>query len=115
MVLVVFRSVLRAEAGEAYARTAERMERLAAGMPGFISFKTFAAPDGERVALAEFESESGKNGGFVATATWVVRGSVGHWGHLHERTNGYRAKLDVRPVDGAWKIAGLELLQEERL
>lgn len=67
------------------------------------------------IELIELEAVPGEDGGFVAEATWVVRGSVGHWGHLHERTNRYRAELDVRPVDGAWKIAGLELLQEERL
>ena len=69
----------------------------------------------KEIELTDLEAEPGDDGGFVATATWVVRGSVGHWGHLHERTNRYRAELDVRPVDGAWKIAELELLQEERL
>lgn len=67
------------------------------------------------VELTELEARPGKGGGFVTTATWVVRGSVGHWGHLHERVNRYRAELDVRPVDGAWKVTELELLQEERL
>jgi len=67
------------------------------------------------IELTEFEAEPGDGGGFVATATWVVRGSVGHWGHLHQRTNRYRAEFDVRPIDGAWKVAELELLQEERL
>ncbi len=67
------------------------------------------------IELTELEASPAKGGGFVATATWVVRGSVGHWGHLHERVNRYRAELDVRPVDGAWKVTELELLQEERL
>ena len=67
------------------------------------------------IELTELEASPAKGGGFVATATWVVRGSVGHWGHLHERVNRYRAELDVRPVDGAWKVVELELLQEERL
>jgi hypothetical protein len=67
------------------------------------------------VELTEIEAERGDGGGFVAKATWVVRGSVGHWGHLHERTNRYRAELDVRPADGAWKVTELELLDEERL
>ena len=57
MMTVLFRSRLTEEAGEEYARTAQRLEDLAHSMPGFVSFKTFAAPDGERVSIIEFESE----------------------------------------------------------
>lgn len=53
--------------------------------------------------------------GFVSDCTWNVDGSVGHWGHLHQRKNQYRARVVVTAVDGAWKITDLELLQEERL
>ena len=53
--------------------------------------------------------------GFTALATWTVTGSVGHWGHIHKRSNRYQAELDIAPVDGVWKIVGLELLQEERI
>ena len=56
MVVVVFRSRLRPEAGEEYLRTAQRMEELAARQTGFRSFKGFTADDGERVAIAEFDS-----------------------------------------------------------
>jgi len=53
--------------------------------------------------------------GFLARCQWNVRGSVGHWGHIHQRTNQYEAELTIRPIDNAWKITGLELLQEERV
>ncbi len=53
--------------------------------------------------------------GFVARAIWNVSGSVGHWGHLHTRTNQYQAELTVKPVEGAWRITRLELWSEERL
>jgi hypothetical protein len=53
--------------------------------------------------------------GFLARCTWNVKGSVGHWGHIHQRTNQYEAELTVQPVDGHWKITDLELLHEERL
>jgi hypothetical protein len=53
--------------------------------------------------------------GFEADATWVVSGSVGHWGHVHTRQNQYQARMQVNPVDGVWKITALEVLQEERL
>jgi hypothetical protein len=45
----------------------------------------------------------------------AVVGSVGHWGHLHERRNRYRAMLEVVPREGLWKLAELEILEEERL
>lgn len=48
-------------------------------------------------------------------ATWTAHGSVGHWGHIHTRQNRYDAILSVRPVDGAWKIIDLELLEEKRI
>ena len=53
--------------------------------------------------------------GFVSTCTWNVAGSVGHWGHVHRRQNQYQARFVIKAVDGLWKIADLELLQEERL
>ncbi len=53
--------------------------------------------------------------GFIARCTWNVSGSVGHWGHVHQRRNQYEARFVVKAVDGAWKITDLELLQEERL
>jgi len=46
---------------------------------------------------------------------WSVGGSVGHWGHVHQRRNGYHALLEVSDIDGRWKLTGLEILQEERL
>jgi hypothetical protein len=46
---------------------------------------------------------------------WKVSGSVGHWGHVHQRRNGYHAMLEINEIDGAWKLTGLEILEEERL
>jgi hypothetical protein len=42
-------------------------------------------------------------------------GSVGHRGHIHIRKNQYEADIAVEPVDGAWKITSLELLEEKRI
>jgi heme-degrading monooxygenase HmoA len=61
MVITIFRSRLRPENQEAYQRMASHMHELAQQMPGFISIKTFNAPDGERVSLVEFESEATHN------------------------------------------------------
>jgi hypothetical protein len=48
-------------------------------------------------------------------AKWTATGTVGHWGHFHMRKNQYEANITVEPVDGAWKITGLELLEEKRI
>jgi hypothetical protein len=53
--------------------------------------------------------------GFVSRLTWNVSGSIGHWGHIHTRTNQYEARFTVVSIDGAWKFTGLELLQEQRI
>ena len=57
----------------------------------------------------------GDGPGFKSRTTWNVAGSVGHWGHMHQRRNQYQAELTIEPVDGSWRITGLELLSEERL
>jgi hypothetical protein len=46
---------------------------------------------------------------------WTAMGNVGHWGHIHTRKNRYDANITVEPVDGAWKITDLELLEEKRI
>jgi len=46
---------------------------------------------------------------------WNVCGSVGHWGHVHRRANQYDATLEITPVNGAWKITKIDLLDEKRL
>lgn len=69
----------------------------------------------KEIEMAGLEAAPAEGGGFRARATWIVGGSVGHWGHVHQRRNQYQAELDIRPVAGAWKLAGIEILQEERL
>lgn len=57
MVLTVFRSRVKPELREEYVKWVARMSELARQMPGYISHKGFAAEDGERVTIVEFESE----------------------------------------------------------
>jgi heme-degrading monooxygenase HmoA len=76
MILTVFRSRVRHEAQEEYARWAARMSALAQTMPGYISHKGFSAPDGERVTIVEFESEE-------AQRAWAV-----HPEHLDAKKKG---------------------------
>jgi hypothetical protein len=69
----------------------------------------------KQVELLELTTEPAAEGRFGASASWSVAGSVGHWGHVHERNNRYRARLEVAPVEGRWKLVALEVLEEERL
>ncbi len=50
---------------------------------------------------------------------WEVPGSVEHWGHLHQRTTSYVARLTIAPrkVDDLryqWKLTGIELLNQDQ-
>jgi heme-degrading monooxygenase HmoA len=59
MYLVVFRNRKRPDIDtEAYGADAARMEKLARRQPGFVSFKSYVADDGEVVALSEWSSEA---------------------------------------------------------
>lgn len=58
MFLVVFRNRKRDDIdAAAYGEEAERMEAMARRQPGFISFKSYVADDGEVIALSEWEDE----------------------------------------------------------
>jgi heme-degrading monooxygenase HmoA len=58
MVVTIFRARVRPDADqEALARLGEEMFEYASEMPGFISYKDFAATDGESVSIIEFASE----------------------------------------------------------
>ena len=58
MVIVVFRSRLRSDADLAALEViGARMYELGSAMPGFVSYKDFAADDGETLTLVEFETE----------------------------------------------------------
>jgi heme-degrading monooxygenase HmoA len=59
MFLVVFRNRKRAGIdAAAYAADAARMEAMARTQPGFLSFKSYQAEDGEVVAISEWASEA---------------------------------------------------------
>jgi len=56
-IVTVFRSRLRSDAdANGYYELAGRMEARARAMPGFVDFKTFSAPDGERVSIVVFRT-----------------------------------------------------------
>ncbi len=96
MIVVVFRSRLTPEAGEDYETTGARMDALAAKMPGYVAHKTFAAEDGERVTLVEFELEE-------AIAAWRT-----HPEHVEAQRQG-RAKFYSE-----FRLTVCEVLREQR-
>ena len=56
MIVAIFRARIRADQEREYHRKAEEMAAIARELPGFISFKAYIAPDGERVSVHEWES-----------------------------------------------------------
>jgi heme-degrading monooxygenase HmoA len=59
MYLVVFRNRKRADIDQAaYDADGDAMELLAREQPGFVSFKGYAAEDGEELALSEWVDEA---------------------------------------------------------
>ncbi len=85
-----------------------------------IQALTLEGQEGTRVKISELSVEvskvtPGPDGGFVAEGEWTVLGTVGHWGHEHQRANRYKARLTVVPVNGEWKIQAMEVLDERRI
>jgi len=48
-------------------------------------------------------------------ASWVVSGSVSHFGHIHYRKNYYSASVQLKVIGEEWKISSLEVRQKERI
>jgi hypothetical protein len=67
------------------------------------------------VVMTTVEELTDEDEGLAYRCGWIARGEVGHWGHTHRRINQYDAIIKIRPVDGAWKMYELELIEEKRL
>ena len=71
------------------------------------------------IALREAQSEATTPGvsddEVTVLANWATIGEVTHWGHTHERTNRYEARMKISPIGENWKVVGLDLLNEERV
>ena len=76
---------------------------------------------GARVRVREVEllevipSEAQEAGTLSYRTKWNATGSVGHWGHTHMRTNFYDAQITLARIEDRWKIADIEILEEERV
>lgn len=56
MVIAVFRSILRPGIEKEFLALGDQMLEIAQSMPGFISYKVYKSPEGERASIIEFES-----------------------------------------------------------
>src|SRR5688572_7940210 len=57
MMLILFRSRLRPDAGPGYSDMAEEMLASARQMPGFVDFRHYTSEDGERLSAVWWENE----------------------------------------------------------
>ncbi len=69
----------------------------------------------EAVEVLEVDDVQPLGDGFEVHAIWHVGGMVSHFGHRHFRQNRYEALVGVVPMDGTWKIDGIEVLEQERI
>jgi hypothetical protein len=67
------------------------------------------------VEAAHAERTDGEGLTYALHGTWTALGTVGHWGHVHQRKNRYEAVVTVAARDDAWKIVDLELRDEKRV
>ena len=67
----------------------------------------------KEVEVTEMESVSRDSPDPTFQIRWRVAGWIGHWGHVHARTNEHVANISIAPRDDAWKITGMELLDEQ--
>ena len=67
------------------------------------------------VEKASAEQIAGDGLSYALHGRWTALGTVGHWGHLHQRKNRYGAMITVTAEDGHWKIMGLDLRDEQRI
>ena len=67
------------------------------------------------VLQTDVQQSKKQKGRLDVRTKWTALGSVGHWGHIHTRQNVYDAILTIAVTDGAWKITGLEVLEEKRV
>ncbi len=72
----------------------------------------------EAIDLLETEMESVEDApvaAFELTATWNVAGTLEHWGHIHSRTNRYRARFRIEGLEQGWRITEFKPLNQERV
>ena len=67
------------------------------------------------VEAIDVEEVSSDADGISFRCKWIVKGDVGHWGHIHSRTNQYEAILHIKPENNVWKLNDIHIIEEVRL
>ena len=67
------------------------------------------------VEVIDGEEVSSNAEGIAFKCKWIVKGDVGHWGHIHSRTNQYEAILHIKPENNVWKLNEIDIVEEVRL
>ena len=67
------------------------------------------------VEVIEVEEVSSNSDGISFRCKWIVKGDVGHWGHIHSRINQYEAILHIKPENNVWKLNDIDIIEEVRL
>ena len=67
------------------------------------------------VEVTDVEEVSSNAEGIAFKCKWIVKGDVGHWGHIHSRTNQYEAILHIKPENNVWKLNEIDIVEEVRL
>ena len=68
----------------------------------------------EDLVLQETSVLEGRSG-FGSLAEWTAKASAGHWGHPHRRTIRFRALMELVNIDGAWKLAGMTVVDAKQV
>ncbi len=63
----------------------------------------------EDIVVKNVES-LGTGGAFRTLVEWSAEASAGHWGHLHQRRIRFSALMELMPVENAWKLIGLTVI-----
>jgi hypothetical protein len=69
----------------------------------------------DKVEILEIREITAINEGVMIDVSWVVSGSVSHFGHIHYRKNLYNAYVFLQTQQGTWKINGMEVKEKERI
>ena len=69
----------------------------------------------KEVNILDVNEEDSDKEGISYNCKWTVKGTVGHWGHIHSRINQYNAVLTIIPDNGVWKVFDIDMIEESRL
>ena len=69
----------------------------------------------DRVEIMKIQGITTRSEGVMIDASWIVSGSVSHFGHIHYRKNLYNASVFIQTQEGNWKISGIEVKEKERI